>query len=84
MPWQVWVGWLVAVLVSFAVLEWWGWKRARTEGTFSWRVWQALFIDADRVLVGERPRRPRGPVYFVVLAPLVWLVVHFAFGGRFG
>jgi hypothetical protein len=56
----------------------------RTEGTLSWRIWQILFYDADRRLAGEHPRRPRGIVYFLVLAPFVWLVLHFAFGGRFG
>lgn len=80
----VWGVWAAVVLVSFGLLEWIGWKKDRVYGTLSYRVWSIIFSDAHRRLVGEHPRKPRGIFYFVVLAPLVWLLIHFAFGGRFG
>ena len=79
--WGVWVG---LALFSFALLELWGWRKDRTSGTLSYQVWKILFVDHHRRLVGEHPRKPRGIIYFLVGAPIVWLAVHFLFGGRFG
>lgn len=79
-----WIVWIVVVLASFGVLEWVGWRRARTGGTLSYLIWRVLFQDAERILRGEHPRRPRTFVYVVVSALFVWLVLHFVLGGRLG
>jgi hypothetical protein len=80
----VWIAWLVITLGTFGVLEYIGLKREGTGGTLSYLVWRVLFRDADVRLDGKFPRQPRGVVFFVVLAPLLWLILHFALGGRVG
>lgn len=79
--WGIWVG---VTLVSFGILEFIGWKQKRTSGTLSYQVWKILFVDHHLRLVGKHPRKPRGIIYFLVGAPIVWLAIHFLFGGRFG
>ena len=83
--WTVaWIVWLVATLATFGVLEWQGIRRKGTVGSLSWQFWRVLFTDADEILEGRRPKRPRTLIYFLVAAPLVWLVSHFLLGGRLG
>lgn len=81
----VWYVWLTLVLVSFGVIQYARHRQLGTRGTFSYTVmWRALFTDHAEILEGRFPRKPRVFVYFVVLAPFVWFLVHFGLGGRFG
>jgi hypothetical protein len=81
----IWYVWLAAVLISFAVIQYLRLRKHGVRGTFSYTVmWRILFTDHQMILAGEAPRKPRVFVYFVVAAPLVWLVVHFLLGGRLG
>lgn len=81
----IWVAWLALVLISFGVIQWVRIRQHGTRGTFSYTImWRALFSDHHRILSGDAPRRPRVFVYFVVAAPLMWLVAHFLLGGRLG
>ena len=80
----IWIVWVVVVLGTFAVIEWMGLKKAGTAGTLSYLVWTVLFTDHEKRLEGEFPRRPRGIIFFLVLAPFVWLLFHFFLGGRIG
>ena len=85
MSWTaIWIVWVVLVLGSFAVIEWIGLKKDGTKGTLSYLVWTVLFVDHEKRLEGEFPRRPRGIIFFLVLAPFVWLLFHFFLGGRIG
>lgn len=79
-----WIAWIIVMLASFGILEWRGLTRKATAGTLSYQVWQVLFTDAEVILDGKHPRQPRILVYFVALSPLVWLILHFALGGRLG
>lgn len=81
----IWWVWLAAVLTSFGIIQYLRYRRYGVRGTFSYSVmWRILFSDHAEILKGVAPRRPRVFIYFVVLAPLVWLVAHFALGGRLG
>ena len=80
----VWVVWVVVVLVTFGVIEWWGLKKKGVGGTLSYLAWTVLFLDHEKILEGKYPRRPRGVIFFLVLGPFVWLLLHFFLGGRVG
>lgn len=81
----IWYLWLAAVLASFGLIQFVRHRMHGTRGTFSYTVmWRALFSDHAEILKGRAPRKPRVFVYFIVAAPLVWLVVHFLLGGRLG
>ncbi len=83
--WTVtWIVWTVVTLATFGVIEWRGIRTKGTVGSLSWQVWRILFTDADRILEGEHPRKPRTFIFFLVAAPLVWLVFHWLLGGRLG
>ena len=84
-PWTVtWIVWIIVTLFTFGLLEWRGIRSRGTVGSLSWQVWRVLFVDADEILAGRHPRKPRTLIYFLVAAPLVWLIFHFLLGGRFG
>lgn len=80
----IWITWLVVVLASFGYLEWWRIRKEGTAGALSYLFWRILFTDHGRLLVGKHPRRPRPVIYFLVLGPFVWLLLHFFLGGRLG
>ena len=79
-----WIAWIVVVLGTFGFLEWQGLRRKAVRGTLSYLFWRILFVDHELILEGKHPRQPRLLVYFLVLAPFVWLLVHFFLGGRLG
>lgn len=83
--WEVgWLIWLAVVLVSFGIYEYIGIRREGTAGSLSWVIWNVLFRDADRLLKGDYPKRPRPVIFFVVGGALLWLFLHFVLGGRLG
>lgn len=80
--WQLWVIWFVGSMGIFTWLEIRGLRKYGVKGTLSFLFWYVLFSDWDRISLGLYPRKPRIVIYFIVLAPFVWLILHFALGGR--
>jgi len=80
----IWIVWVVLVLGTFGLIEWWGLKKSGTKGAFSYLMWMVLFKDYEVRLEGKYPSHPRGVIFFLVLGPFVWLLLHFFLGGRVG
>lgn len=80
---EVWIAWIISVLVTFGIFEVYGYKKYGTKGTLSYHFWMAMFKDASDSLRGEKVDRPRAFVWAAIAFFLLWLLVHMATGGMF-
>lgn len=76
-----WTIFTIVFLVGFGVLEFIGWRRLKTRGTWSYWWWRVLFRDHLRALNGQRPKKVRGVIWFILGGTLLWVVIHILTGG---